>query len=339
MNLWFSNSHRWRHCGKSVEPVNIPAQQDTSDTDEGVAFHWLMEQVLTGDAHGPEDYLGEMAPNGIDITVEMVRHANVDYLLNFKRFDKDNFGVEKKAHIFGIRGRVDFYSTHPTTLTVVDFKYGYRPVTVEDNWQLLLAAISIWDEQSRIQMAIYSPRATPKQPWHWWIIGPDELREYRDIIHQRVVELEMGDRREIAGAHCKYCRHAVTCAGLGQRIEDLMNTTDLKELHDLQKLIKTRVAAIEADHFARLQMGQQIEGWTYDFSLGNRTLVLDDVGTLEARLAEAGVMLYEPKMKTPAQLEKEGMDVDRFCHRTVLGAKLVPWNQKKVNELFKEKDA
>lgn len=334
MELYFSNANRWMICGASVERSNRQTAFDPSTAAEGVAAHAVAEAVLFGDAADAGEFEGETARNGVEITAEMIAAVD-DYVSIVGNFVTDAYehGVEATAGYNGARGRVDMFARLQRLLVVGEFKYGYRRVSPVDNWQLILAALSQYKSEKRVTMFIFSPRANPSEPYQTHSIGYEEMMAYARRVHSRITELEFGERTAVAGSHCARCPHAYNCGALGQWIEDRMDTTDLAELYKLQRLIKTRVTAVEADIEARILSGEFIPGWCIEQRRGHRQFKVD-VATLEVTTGQPAVKVVP---LSPNEMQQRGVPrktIDSLTHRPFSGHKLKPWSADSAAKLF-----
>lgn len=334
MRLNFSNSNRWKHCSASVEPSHRPTTFDPEVAAEGIAAAWVAERVLFGDADSVAEFEGECAPNGVDIDWSMLNAIDVytKELLSQMCFATD-YGVEASAHYAGATGRIDAWFRDRKCLTIVELKYGYRRVEIEDNWQLLLAACAKWKSEQFVRLLIYSPRANPSEPWQSLVIPASEMQRIKQRIHARITEIDMGDRTATAGKHCTRCPHAADCTTLGAWIEERMNTTDLKELLDLERVLKTRITSIEADYEARISAGEYIPGWCMEPRTGDRRFKYDAM-TVEMM---TGTKATKVVARSPNEMEKEGVPrstIDSLTYRPFSGHRLKPWSNNATSKLF-----
>lgn len=333
MDLYFSNAGRWMHCAASVEPSERNVAYDPTTAAEGKAAHHVGECVLAGDAHSADEFEGEYHA-GVEITPEMINSVN-EYADRIRPIFNAayDYGVEVRADYCGARGRLDVFARNLGKLTIGDFKYGFRRVSPVNNWQLILGALSQWKSERVVEMFVYSPRANPSDPWQVHTIGYSEMLTLGKQVHSRITALDMGERGEVAGSHCVKCPHAHDCNALGDWIEQNMDTKDLNELHTLQKLIKTRVTAIETDLESRLYAGEFVPGWTLEPRQGNRQFK-HDAPTIEIT---TGMKATKPVPLSPNEMQQRGVPrkkLDELTYRPFAGHKLQPWSADMAAKLF-----
>ncbi len=216
LSLTATDLSRFMKCNGSqligkIKPINC----DTSQVDEGNAAHWLVEEVFKGNFEA-EELIDRKAPNGLFITDDMVEHVQ-EYLND----------VLLKGHVevvtnhsddvnYEIRGRADHIVFDGKTLTVTDFKYGWRIVEPFENWTLLSHAIgwlSSVDEgmslPQTIVLKIHQPRAFhPKGSVRTWEIDFDELMRYKYDIQ---AALTNPSEKVVTGTQCYRCPSATQC--------------------------------------------------------------------------------------------------------------------------------
>lgn len=340
MRLFFYNADRWMRCGKSADPAPIIADIEPGDDTirrEGVAAHWVADAVLFGDANGVEDFEGETAPNGITVDMEMM-HGARQYIDTARSVAVD-LKSEHNASIFGIRGRVDVYGRTLRGVFVGDLKYGYRPPPAT-TWQLTIGALAVIGNRHTLSatVGICAPRARSGEPWEFATYTAAEMAALRKQVHDRVTDLELGERSATTGKHCRHCDHAATCGALVDRIQELRHTVELEELYELRDLIKTRIVATESEMTARLNRGDHVPGWWLKPQIGNRRFKVD-AATVEIM---TGLPSWKRVEKSPNELEKEGAPrkiLDAITTRPDTGVKLARWNPDDAAKIFGDKNA
>jgi hypothetical protein len=145
--------------------------ENTDDRREGIAAHWLAMQVIKGDVLEPAHMIDQQAPNGVYITSDMVEHIQPfvddvrdrvvsDHAEPFVEEPCD-FSLTPTIHI-GCRIDTATYDADSGTLSIDEFKYGYRIVEPVDNWQLVAGVIG-WMQKfdmpvSHVRLTIHQPR-------------------------------------------------------------------------------------------------------------------------------------------------------------------------------------
>lgn len=212
-------------------------EEETQESREGTATHWVSETVLNEfKARGrvyevhPDRIVGSEAPNGVIITEEMFDAAMfyVNYFVtlvgeaNFKFMH-----IEQRVDMQQIHaecwGTPDFFwFDHNTgTLHVGDLKYGHLGVHAYMNWQLLAYTLGIINKLKlpgpiKVKFHIVQPRCFD----HWgpvrnWEFGVgDGTITFDDAInemHQRCHEADNADTCTATIGGCRDCPARGTC--------------------------------------------------------------------------------------------------------------------------------
>ena len=333
MRLNFHNAARWMHCRLSVHPAERPVDWSTDAANEGTAAARIADGVLFGTAHSVDDYAGETIA-GVDVTMEMLEHvAGYIDAMHTLTYGAVEFGFEHEAAFGPVTGRVDAFARYPHKLIVGDLKYGFRPVDVIDNWQLTLAALALSKGEPEIMFVIYQPRIGRTNPMATHTISIYELHEkYAEVMERlrTIREPSVG----VPDTHCYGCAHAAECVALGVEIRNADLMDDLADLRRIHSMIKTRIAATEADMLTRIEGGEHIPGWYVGTKSGNRRFRVDPA-TVEML---TGVPASKTVPLSPSELEREGANkqlVNGLTYRPEGKSGLVEWSAKRVANMFK----
>lgn len=329
---------------KGIEPFNISTEQ----TDEGIAAHWLCEQVSKGtDA---ESLIGQTAPNGIFITVDMVSFCK--RYIDFLKFYNCEVEVDTSysSPDWEVRGRADAVAYVDERLIVADLKYGWRIVEPEMNWTLLSHAMGYLLSRNitvkSVEFAIFQPRPYhPEGQVREWKITYEQLCEYYEKL---TATLNNPESILCTGRHCYKCKSLSLCpaaqmsamnaVGVSEKAfnsemsnEELSYT--LKVLKEAQEALKQSYDAYQDLALHRLYEGQTIRGYSISPALGNTTwnegITSDFIKTV------SGVDVRVDKIMTPAQAKKAGVPeelINSLTHRPDNGFKLVAVDENKLAE-------
>lgn len=66
-----SSAEKWVHCGRSPSMEAAYPQEDTDETREGTAAHWVLAQTLNGHTVA----VGDMDPDGTPVDRDMIMAA------------------------------------------------------------------------------------------------------------------------------------------------------------------------------------------------------------------------------------------------------------------------
>lgn len=345
-------------CAGSLFFENLPEQETNAPAMEGTAAgEYLQALIETG---APPH--AATATNGVAFDDDMrfhtepiaqaVRENAATEVLCEKRIDwLTRSGV-------WIRGQYDMsYVGNDGKLYIDDLKYGWVPVDVFENWQLLGYAIgevirrqTIFD---KIVLRVHQPR-----PHHEdgqiraWELSYNELLSYKEKIEKRMEDISNGEKTLVTSSKCKYCPAAASACpamskmfyrGIEVSHEFMQDDIDEKELSFQLDLITraTEVLKIKSDSLKalavdRIRKGKLIPNYVSEQILGDRkwkTGVTPDM--IEAL---TGKKVVTSTMLSPAQAEKMGVPkefVASIVDRHFAGTKVVRKDTTKIgNKIF-----
>lgn len=350
---------RFMACpGSYFLPAMSNYDGDDKVREEGIAAHWLVEQLHSGQ-FSPEELVDRKAPNGVYITSEMVEET-AEYRTDLKgdiEFDTSFSGKGYK-----IKARADNVSFVNGILEVRDFKYGWALVEVEENWTLIAHAIgyalclvhrdniNFHNDIRAVVFKIYQPRPFhPQGRVREWSISAFELEEY----HKKLNAVLGNPQNQLnTGSWCKHCPSAAVCSA---NIKASMNAIDVSEkpynmevtddelpnllenLNRAKKNIENTLAAYEEVTSNRLREGRVIKGYAleqaYSFRAWKKNVTVELLQMLTGRND-----LSETKLISPAQAVKKGLSEDTvksLSDREKAGMKLCKVDPtKKVEKIF-----
>lgn len=323
--------------------INAP---ETDSAREGTAAHYTAECLLRGETPPAS------APNGVTIDADMREHAAA-YAATVPM--GDHVGVELACNWWlhpkiEIACKVDAYWIDGDTLHIRDFKYGWRIVEPEGNWQLISYAIGVIRKlnlaPSRICMGIYQPRPFHLYgPLRTWTVTLGELIALHDDLLmslQPLVEVTPISPDILStGEHCEYCPAAAqgTCpaylravtnavdvamrggpaelspAALGRELVNLKRADDV--LKQRREWVNTLVKhALQTDP-------TNVPGWAVETQKGNTTWTIDPA---ELQRQTNVDVFKPPALVTPAEAKRRGIADELYTAHTTrpnIGDKLV----------------
>jgi len=270
-------------CPASVRlQAEQPPQEETDESREGTAAHWLLAQTLLK-LPVPD---GAIAPNGVPIDAEM-REAIKEMVVDFN----DTAAAQKGTWYYNIETRVaapltihpDFWATR--RLYVWDFKYGHRFVDVLRNWQLIGYALCIAETEGIADLADWVVVFTIAQPrWYgrdelggtlrtWVANGADVAGQLFQELRAAVWAADKPDAPCSTGENCRYCTAIWDCeasrrAG-GASVDLIMGAqsanmnaqaigVELLTLNRAAERVKARLSALEEKATALIFQGQDV---------------------------------------------------------------------------------
>lgn len=328
---------RIMQCLGSVDmPCPVPNyDDDPTARDEGNAAHYMAQQVFEGKAIN--DLIGQRAYNGVVMDSAMGQHVTT-YLQAL-----DCGQMEVVTNWGTVAGRADHISWRPeiSTLTIDDFKYGYRLVEPDENWTLISHAIG-WCilngvQPERIILRIHQPRrAHPLGPTREWSVTYPQLEDYYARITDR---LASNDRTLQTGPLCAKCPSASICPAYRESTYNAIDATthqftdalSEQQLSDEMTLLthatdalSGRKKALEELMRHKIESGAIIPKYMVDIQHANRRF--KSAFTPEVIKLMTGVDATESKACTPAELERRGASpeiIQLITERPVTARKLV----------------
>lgn len=221
-------------------------QGDSPESLEGDAAHWLAAETIR-QMKQPRALanVGDVAPNGIAITQEMLDGAVLYQKDVLKVFDScannlignpmlsnhTELQVEEKIGISRINencwGTPDAWLFNPKAkvLNIWDYKFGHRFVEVFENWQLIEYAAGILeklrvddgvqDQYVHVNFIIVQPRSFHRDgPIRTWFVKASDLRPY----FNRLEAAETAAMQELSvctpNPECRDCKGRHACEAL-----------------------------------------------------------------------------------------------------------------------------
>lgn len=326
-----SAASRWMNCPEAAWLEQLYPDIESEEAREGTAAHEMAELVLNGTVTLPEELVDRAASNGVIMTAEMI--DPVQMYVDHVRSHNVGYWVEESISIEvrdgTVTGRCDgaafCFDTNTGVLYIDDFKYGYGPVEIFENWQQIIYGIGMYlkigNAVKAVTMSIIQPRGYHHDgSIRSWTITIDQLNEYFKTLVNGVTAVISPDRKCISGSWCRYCKVLSFCpaakaAGMNavdvtyaalpdtdtpEQIAALMDT-----LTRASNAIKHTMSAINARAEAMIQNGQPIPGYVFTPGTG-KTKFIDEQQAIDTA-ACFGVDITEQKTVTPAEAKRRGL--------------------------------
>jgi len=364
-----SSAEKWVHCGRSPSMEAAYPQEDTDETREGTAAHWVLSELLAGRAHP----VGTLDPDGTPIDRDMQYAAEelTSHILDVVH------GYGKLIPVFATIGelhierRVHMTAVHPTdnwgtcdaslvdvpnrTIYIWEEKYGHGYVPV-DNWQMVDYAQGVIEAEG-LAPGAFDVVMTIHQPRYY---GPEgQLRTHRltGAEHAaRVRTLHMAAKlvspnaAAVTGPWCFHCSGRLGCDAFTRAVNQIatvvMQTTadaptpalaglELRWLHEATKYLKARVTALEE----YVTVAGPGTGYVQEQGYGREkwSVGADEVFALGDAM---GLDLRKPAEPiTPAQAVKLGLDPEvkaGYSFKPKGEVNLVPLDKSRVVAAFEK---
>jgi hypothetical protein len=329
-----SSAARTVACPGSVAMQREYPAEETDETRAGDAAHWAASEVLRGHAVA----LGQVAPNGVTLTGEMVDAAEAWAGALLGRRDEHHRGDDAyKGHVETLvqnvavhaenYGTPDNVGVTPGHLYIDDFKFGHGYVAAVGNWQLINYAI-LWlykllgpnwrASDMKVTMTIYQPRCYRRDGfWRSWTVRACELHQPWLQLKEAYAEAMGPKPRCMASDQCDDCSARFDCEAALSSAQEATETAysaiplrmsseakgaTLKTLQRAAKRLDAVLTGLEADVKASILRGKRVPGFVTENGAGS-TAWVDDAARGEAvTLGEMlGVDLSKPGALTPLQ--------------------------------------
>ena len=359
LTLAAHDANRWWRCGASAFAADVDGKlpnRNMTAADEGIAAAWVAETVIDGTAT-LDGMLGQTHENGVEVDADMIRHVGgyLDIVMKADRVVSET-SLSIKYDQVTIQGRIDALGLTGRSRRIWDLKYGFDPVEIHDNKQVVVYAILDWlnmsDEQKAYvetyTLAVYQPRAQHRDgPYRKWVISIAELQDH--IWELNTVVRDLHEKRQVPNDFCKRCPLAAKCEGLTTSVYKIVSDVEtrayldptgqqladeLDMLDTYSKLLKARKTAVEAEAEARIKQQKFVPGYGILPTLGKSAWKHPP----EVVQMMTGVDPYEKKVVTPAELVRRKADkkiVDQITYRPTVDHKLVKIKQSDIEKAFK----
>ncbi len=318
-----SSADRWMNCPGSVALcAQMPKPPQSEHAAEGEVAHEILEKSLKNPKYLPFDQVGNVI-RGVEVTEEMAEAVTFARDTILQELQKGGeLLVEQRVDMFpGIFGTLDAAVIRPyKEIVVIDFKYGKGViVSATDNPQLLLYALPLSREYEveQVKLVIIQPRTEGQV--NTWTASCEYLNTFASEVERKIALTKEQGALVSAGSWCKWCWAKAICPSLRQDIRDHLPAIPQKDIIfpdatalpievvknvlDYKDRIDSWLDAIAKYAQDYLEAGGSIPGWELGKKRANRKWV-DETQTISA-LSDLGDKIFsEPKLLTPAQMEK-----------------------------------
>lgn len=304
----------------NVAPIYPPSSVSKV---EGEAAHYLAKALFREELTIEAAFTAQ-APNGYFYTNEMI--DNVAAYLNeitiskeLSQFDDVDVECSFGGADWAVTGRADHIALCGSTLYVDAFHYGFRLVSVEENWSLIGAAIGFCinhnKQPSTIVFTVHQPRGFRPNS-----VPAQVAMEYADLLKcYGTIAEHFGKKKRFCqtGRACATCPFSYACAAFNSasmnaidvaeeplpqepKGEELSNLLD--ELERASEVLSVRLKSLRELANHQISSGQIVPNWTLESS--TTPMKWNPGLTPEMMLAITGYDISKPGTITPAQAKK-----------------------------------
>lgn len=332
--------------------VEVPFTHDGGNpaADEGTMLHNCMEKLYDPRTYPNIEFLDELIGEDYqgqvldDELLERKLRPAADALEDLMdKYDVTEWVVEPFVKISAdMGGSIDFLgrSEDEKTVVIVDYKFGFHGVAVENNVQAQFYALaaatdpltSDWfgDDLETIVVAIIQPN-NEGDVCQTWATDLDQIDRFETAYLNAVDLTEDPDSPPKSGPACKYCPAEAVCpvktgvALQATRINEI--TADkLAEYLPIAEEVEAWAKAVKKMAHEQLELGTPIRGYKLVAKRASRIWTnLEDVTdkvrrAKKIKLAEG----FNSVLKSPAQLEKvcNTLGIDFALHYEPLISKI-----------------
>jgi len=333
-----SGAETWSVCALWPTMNATFPQDDSPETLEGTAAHWVWQKMLDGEPVG----VGDVAPNGVIVTGEMIEGGEL-YVSIMPKVKRELLVVETPVSIYDVHpecyGTPDswYFDLKTYVLDLFDYKFGHRFVDEYENLQCLLYVEGIFnrlalqlkvgqgelDQKVTVRITIVQPRCYYKgDPVRTWELKGSNIRGYINKLKMAAERAYSPNPVATTNEGCRDCpgRHACDALQKGA-YSDLQYSSgsspvelplsaaalELKMLENGLARLQSRVEGMREFVAAKLSEGGYSPYYTMIQTYGNRKWKKpdDEILILGNML---GVDLSKKSVMTPTQALKLSID-------------------------------
>lgn len=348
------------HCPGSVA-LQQPFldQEETDEQKEGTAGHWVSLCYASGEAL---PVAGDIAPNGAEVTEEMVDGA-LTYLEAIGARYPDA-KLEQRVSIARIHpqcwGTPDYrdYDPGQRLIRIIDYKFGFKYVEVFELPQLVAYAIGYIDElglsdlDTFVEFTIVQPRFYRANPIRRWKVRASDLRGLVNRITNSVEKALSAKPPVSTGDHCTFClarhvctayqRSAALCVDFSG-LADVMLGDPISVGHELEAVdraierLKGRRTGLAQQATAFIREGKRVPKYGIEQAQGRLKWTLDDATVIETVKAFYGKDIGNaPKAMTPTQCKRilDATVINSYSARVAGKLELVKTSDTELAKVF-----
>jgi len=358
-----SSASTWRYCAAYPSMVKLYPGEESEDAKEGTAAHWVAWRLSDGVL--PKE--GELAPNGVMVTQEMIDGAELLISAMYSMASPGEWNVEEPVVIFDdldCWGTPDGWSYCEVTRTLrnIDYKFGHRFVDEYENDQgilyikglidLIQDNYGIYDQDLNVEFTIVQPRCFYRgEPVRTWRFKACDIRGHINMLRMAAERALDVDPVATTNPGCRDCpaRHdcpalqKATCADIETSTQSTpINITahaaavELKMLERARDRMDARITGLQEFVLSKIRSGERVPHYQVLQGYGRRAWNVAEEEVIALGLAFEKD-LSKRSVITPSQAIKLGIDesvIKEYSHTPLGKLSLAP--QENPNKLFSQ---
>lgn len=336
-----STATRTLHCPAWIRLSESLPKVDRSSAaaDRGTMLHGIME-LIYADGFDIEEAVKGLVPD--DVEAIYTAHAATEQYLN--DVGATELVCEEMVTLAdNIGGSADMIAAGGGIVGIIDYKFGFQPVTDTDQFALYAICgrntptVADLFEGAEVESVIIQPAVSSKPIVHQH--SPEDLADFQNRFLLAVERAERGDAEPAPGTWCKYCPAAATCPAKRAQVAgflayDPKQQQDLADAMNLVEQMKEQIKAVEAEVFANLEGGKPVPGWKLVEKRSTRKWADEDAVWHKLRYSKAVTreQYVTESLKSPAQVEKAtkgAIDLSALITNASSGNTIAPESDKR----------
>lgn len=348
-----SSASTWSKCAMWATMNQKFPQEESAETIEGTAAHWVAWEILAG----RPVKAGDLTPNKQTVTEEMIEGGELvtDTVRARCPVTLPPFGfqIEQKLPIHSIShdsfGTPDLWALPSTVhIEVFDYKFGHR--FVDEFWNpqglcyvsgivdLLLTMKMIAPDLSYfdVSFTVIQPRCFYKgEPVRTHTYSLNEAREHWNKLALAAQAAHSPEPTATTNEHCGDCsgRHACSALQLAAYadaeysnkrtplfLSPVAAALELRLLQRALKRIQARVDGLEEQTIANIKRGENVRYFRAEPGYGRQIWTIPEPQVVSIGKL-FGVELSKPGVLTPKQAEKAGVDAGIVAANSIIPTK------------------
>lgn len=339
----------------------IPGVVDDTVREEGNAGHWVAHMMGKG-------YIvteGTLAPNGLEVTDEMLEGAGV-FLDELRTcgvpvYQEMTLPAPWIHELCGGTSDAWAWDAARRILRIWDYKFGYRYVDPFESPQLSIYASAVLEflklisdancGSITVELIIVQPRGYGGDVIKRWRTTVDELRPTLNRLRVAALAVTGENPTLVAGSYCEDCsaRHAcpalqraslaaldISAKAIPNDLSPVAAGDALRRLLAAQSYIKAMTSGLQQQLLYAIQQGHVDPHWSIGHGQSRTVWKEGKEAEVIALGKLMGADLAKPmKPVTPVQAKKllDPAMVDRYSETRSGGRKLIPFNDRSLRKL------